>query len=219
MRIDVYHDIACPWCWIGKAHLQEALAQWDADDDITITYHPFFLNAHIPAEGTDFTQYMLAKGNYRMAIEDFFAPPREMGKRAGLTFNFEAIEYAVNTLHAHRLVSFVPENKQPALLDALYAAYFEHGQNVGDVDVLADIAETCGYDRTAMYTRLMSDENKDIVQKSMQRARQIGITGVPFFVMNERLAFSGAQPAETILRVMQQATDLAHNEANTENLL
>ncbi|MEL6310244.1 MAG: DsbA family oxidoreductase [Chloroflexota bacterium] len=217
MQIDVYHDIACPWCRIGKAHLQAAIAQWDAAESVTITYHPFFLNANIPAEGADFVQYMLAKGNYRMALEDFFTAPREMGKQAGITFNFEAIEYAVNTLNAHRLVSFVAEDAQPALIDALYAAYFEHGQNVGDVDVLADIAARCGHDRTAVYTRLMSDENKDIVQKSMYRARQIGITGVPFFVMNERLAFSGAQPAETILRVMKQATERTHNEANTEN--
>ncbi|MEL6525635.1 MAG: DsbA family oxidoreductase, partial [Chloroflexota bacterium] len=206
-------DIACPWCRIGKAHLQEAIAQWDANTPVTITYHPFFLNANIPAEGADFAQYMLAKGNYRMALEDFFTAPREMGKQAGITFNFEAIEYAVNTLHAHRLVSFVPEDKQPALIDALYAAYFEHGQNVGDVDVLADLAASLGHDRAEMYTRLMSDESKDIVQKSMYRARQIGITGVPFFVMNERLAFSGAQPAETILRVMKQAQQQTNDNA------
>lgn len=206
MQIDVYHDIACPWCRIGKAHLQDAIAQWDTENEpVTITYHPFFLNANIPAEGADFAEYMLAKGNYRMALEDFFTAPREMGKQAGITFNFEAIEYAVNTLHAHRLVSFVAEDAQPAVIDALYAAYFEHGQNVGDVDVLADIAASLGHDRAGIHARLMSDENRDIVQKSMRRANQIGITGVPFFVMDERLAFSGAQPAETIVRVMKQA--------------
>lgn len=217
MQLDVYHDIACPWCRIGKAHLQDAIAQWDADDPVTITYHPFFLNANIPAEGIDFEQYMLAKGNYRMALEDFFTAPREMGKQAGITFNFEAIEYAVNTLHAHRLVSFVVEDAQPTLIDALYAAYFEHGQNVGDIDVLADIAERQGHDRDEIYTRLMSAENRNIVQKSMHHAHQIGITGVPFFVINKRLAFSGAQTAKTIVRVMKQAQ--AHNETDRENTL
>lgn len=215
MQIDVYHDIACPWCRIGKAHLQQAITQWQTTR-VTISYHPFFLNANIPAEGADFEQYMLAKGNYQMALEDFFTAPRLMGARAGITFNFEAIEYAVNTLHAHRLISFLPTAEQPAMIDALYAAYFEHGQNVGDLDVLADIAANLGYDRVAIKTRLESDDHQHIVRESMARAAQLGITGVPFFVIGERFAFSGAQPAETIVRVMQQAHDLTTNQQTTE---
>ncbi len=97
MRIDVFHDIACPWCRIGKAHLQDALDKWDGEP-VEVHYHPFFLNPSIPPEGYPFKAYMLAKGGGSVPLEQWFAAPREMGQRAGMTFNFEQIEHAPNTM-------------------------------------------------------------------------------------------------------------------------
>ncbi|MEM9951718.1 MAG: DsbA family oxidoreductase [Chloroflexota bacterium] len=204
MRIDVFHDIACPWCRIGKAHLAQALEQWDTTP-VEVHYHPFLLNANIPEDGANFRDYMLAKGGHRIALEQFFDAPRQMGAQAGITFNFEAIEHAPNTINAHRLISFVSESDQPTLIDALYKAYFEDGRNVGSLTVLADIAHDCGHDRDAILARLQSDDNRAEVLQQVTEAQRLGVTGVPFFVVNSMFAFSGAQPPQTILNVLKQA--------------
>ncbi len=204
MRIDVFHDIACPWCRIGKANLARALQDWEGDP-VTVHYHPFFLNPNIPEEGANFREYMLAKGGHRIPLEGFFAGPREAGLKAGLTFNFEQIEVAPNTLHAHRLVELTPAAMQPQMIDALYTAYFEEARDVGDQGVLADIAAEQGLDRAQTLQRLASDEARDVVWGKVQQAQQLGISGVPFFVFNNRLAASGAQPPDVLLQVLVQS--------------
>ncbi len=207
MRIDVFHDIACPWCRIGKKHLQLALAQWHGDVDVH--YHTFFLNDRIPAEGADFRSYMMAKGGGTVTdIEQFFAAPREMGERVGLTFNFERITKAPNTLLAHRLIALTPESQQVAMIDALYDAYFEHGQDVGDLDVLLTVAGQVGLDEASVRARLQTDEAEQSVLDEARGAKQIGVTGVPLFVFGNTFALSGAQPPDVILQVMKQTEDM-----------
>ncbi|MGB7338904.1 MAG: DsbA family oxidoreductase [Phototrophicaceae bacterium] len=203
MNIDVFHDIACPWCRIGKAHLQEALSQWDSP--VNVSYHPFLLNAAIPKEGVDFKTYMLAKGNHRVPLEQFFAAPRTIGASIGLTFNFEMIQYAPNTFDAHRLIAMVDEDKQTALIDALYTAYFEDGRNIGALVVLADIAHELGLERSTIYQQLVDGVYQQLVETQLTQAQQVGITGVPLFVFNNQFTFSGAQSPQTILNVMRQA--------------
>jgi predicted DsbA family dithiol-disulfide isomerase len=163
------------------------------------------LNPGIPEDGAKFRDYMLAKGGHRIALEDFFAGPREAGRKAGLVFNFEQIEVAPNTLHAHRLVELTPAEDQPQMIDALYTAYFEETRDVGDRNVLADIAAELGMDRAEILQRLESDEAQDVVWQKVQHAQQLGISGVPFFVFNNRLAASGAQPPEVLLQVLEQS--------------
>lgn len=206
MRIDVFHDTACPWCRIGKAHLKAALAQWDGAP-VMVAYHTFFLNAAIPAAGYPFHEYMQAKGGGQVPLEQWFAAPREMGRRAGLTFNFERITHAPNTLLSHQLIMLTPEDGREAMIDALYAAYFEHGQDIGSLDVLTAVAAAQGMDSVAMRARLAAGEGREAVLADAAQASALGISGVPFFVFNNALAFSGAQPPETILRVMRQAAE------------
>lgn len=202
MHIDIFHDTVCPWCRIGKRHLQLALAEWDGEP-VTVRYRAFFLNPNIPPEGYDFRPYMLAKGGGRLTLEDFFAGPRQRGAAVGLTFNFEAIERAPNSLLSHRLVYLAPEERRPDVLEAVYAAYFEHGRDIGDVDVLADIARETGLDAAAIRAQLATDAAESEVVADVDFARQAGISGVPFFIFNNRYAFSGAQPVEVIRRVME----------------
>lgn len=203
MRIDVFHDTACPWCRIGKAHLKQTLA--DYPEPVEVHYHTFFLNESIPPEGAEFREYMLAKGGGQVPLEQFFDGPRRAGARAGITFNFEQIEHAPNTLASHRLIAMTPEDQREAMIDAVYAAYFEHGRNIGDLDVLAAIAADVGLDRDGIRARLGTDEAAAEVITEARQAQRNGISGVPFFIFNNRLALSGAQPPQTMRRAMNQA--------------
>ena len=206
MRIDLFSDTVCPWCRIGKRHLELALAEWPgAAEPVTIHYRSFFLDPTIPPEGRDFRGHMLAKGGGRLALEDFFATPRARGAAVGLTFDFEAITRAPNTLLSHRLVCLTPPERRGPLLDAIYAAYFEFGQDIGDANTLLAIAQAQGLDRAAVGEALAGDAGTADVLADVAFARQVGIQGVPFFIFNERLAFSGAQPPDVIRRVLNQA--------------
>jgi predicted DsbA family dithiol-disulfide isomerase len=203
MRVDLYHDTVCPWCRIGKRHLALALEQW-AGEPVEVHYHTFFLNPDIPPEGFDFRAYMRAKGGGQVPLEGWFDAPRRMGAAVGLTFNFERIERAPNSLLSHRLIALTPPDQQIAMIDALYAAYFEHGRDIGELDTLIEIAREVGLDGEATRARLLTDEASDAVLADAQAGARIGVTGVPFFVLNQRYAFSGAQPPEVILDVLRQ---------------
>jgi predicted DsbA family dithiol-disulfide isomerase len=203
MRIDVFHDTACPWCRIGKAHLKQALAQWGGER-VEVYYHPFFLNPDIPSEGYDFQGYMFAKGGGRMPLEGWFDAPRRMGAAAGIVFNFEKITRAPNTLRSHRLIALTPPDKQEAMIDAIYTAYFEQGQDIGDLETLVKIGGAQGFDEDDLCRRLQSREAEAEVIAAARQAQQLGINGVPFFVFNNLYAFSGAQPPEVFLRAIKQ---------------
>jgi predicted DsbA family dithiol-disulfide isomerase len=213
MKIDIFSDTVCPWCRIGKRNLELALADWQGEP-VTVQYRSFFLDPTIPDGGRDFREHMLAKGGGRMSLEDFFTTPRQRGAAVGLTFNFEDIEKAPNTMLSHRLAYLTPEDKRGDLLDAIYAAYFEHGQDIGDSDVLADIAAAHGLDGAAIREALAGDAGTAEVLADVDFARRAGISGVPFFIFNDKYAFSGAQPPESILRVMAQ---VAEEESGIEN--
>lgn len=203
MEIELFHDTVCPWCRLGKRHLQLALEDW-AGEPVNITYRSFFLNPDIPPEGYAFKPYMEAKGGGQMPLEGFFAAPRERGQAVGITFNFEDIEFAPNSMLSHRLINFTPEAEREEMVERIYAAYFEHGRNIGDLDTLVDIATEAGMDPGTTRAHLESDAGEAAVLEDISLARQIGVTGVPFFVFNRKYAFSGAQPPEMIRQVVEQ---------------
>ncbi|MDX2140532.1 MAG: DsbA family oxidoreductase [Chloroflexota bacterium] len=203
MQIDVYHDIACPWCRIGKRNLAAALAEWNGEP-VQVRYRTFFLNPDIPAEGYDFRAYMRAKGGGNPDLEMWFDAPRQAGKRVGLTFNFDTITHAPNTLLAHRLIALTPDAQRTAMIDALYDAYFEHGQNVGDIEVLLRIAAGQGLDAESLRQQLASGAAEEAVLAEADFGVRLGVSGVPLFVFNEQYALSGAQPAHVLKKVMDQ---------------
>ncbi|GAB4511745.1 MAG: DsbA family protein [Anaerolineae bacterium] len=202
LTVDVFHDTVCPWCRIGKKNLKDAIAQYDGE--VEVRYHTFFLNNTIPVEGYPFREYMLAKGNHRVPLEQFFDGPRRAGEAAGLTFNFEQITKAPNSTLSHRLIVLTPEEQREAIIDALYAAYFEHGRDIGDVDVLVEIAVENGWEADVARDTLISDAGQHEVMADADFAHQVGISGVPFFIINNTWALSGAQPVEVFLRALQQ---------------
>lgn len=212
MRIDVFHDTACPWCRIGKQHLKLALAKWDGEP-VEVYYHTFFLNADIPTEGYDFQSYMFAKGGGKMPLEGWFDAPRQMGAAVGVTFNFDKITRAPNTLLSHRLIALTPDEQQEAMIDALYAAYFEHGRDIGDLEVLVAIAVEQGLDAAVIRQKLVGDEAEAEILAEAREAHRLGINGVPFFVVNNLYGLSGAQPPEVLLQAIEQATLLGSPKA------
>ncbi len=203
MEIELFHDTVCPWCRLGKRHLQLALEDW-AGEPVHVTYRSFFLNPDIPTEGHEFRPYMEAKGGGQMPLEGFFAAPRERGEAVGITFNFEDIEVAPNTLLSHRLINYTPEAEREAMVDRIYTAYFEDGRNIGDLDTLVEIAVEAGMSEADVRAYLESDAGEAAVMADMALAREMGVSGVPFFVFNRKYAFSGAQPPEMIRQVVEQ---------------
>lgn len=211
MKIDVFHDTVCPWCRIGKQHLKLALADWDGEP-VTVHYHSFFLNEAIPPEGALFGPYMQAKLGGRIPLEQLYDGPRQRGQEVGLTFNFEKIEMAPNTTLSHQLIAITPDEQKETVVDAVYAAYFEHGRDIGNLEVLVDIAKTCGLDEQTIRLQLMANDGLAEVLADVTWAREQGISGVPFFIFNGRYAFSGAQPPQMIRRVLQQVLAEAQAE-------
>lgn len=203
MLVEVWQDTVCPWCRIGERRLKLALEQWQGAP-VEVRYRAFFLDPDMPVQGREFTATMERKGGGQVPLESFFAEPRRQGESVGLKFNFEQIERMPNTLLSHRLVALAPDNKKEAVLEAVYAAFFEHGRDIGQLDVLLDIAAAQGLDRAAVAEQLASEAGKAEVLADVREAQQLGISGVPFFVFGRRYAFSGAQPPEMILRALER---------------
>jgi len=206
MKIEIFHDTVCPWCRIGKKNLSLALEQWQGEPT-EINYRAFFLNPNIPREGVEFQPYMQAKGGGQIPLEAFFDRPREMGTKVGLTFNFEQITRAPNSMLSHCLIYLTPKDQRETMIDNIYTAYFEDGQDIGNLDVLVDIAASLDLNPEQVRTQLEQGNGREKVLADVEFARQVGISGVPFFILNDYIAFSGAQPPETMIRILQQTAE------------
>lgn len=209
MYIDVFHDTVCPWCRIGKAHLDAALAEWDGAAP-TVRFRPFLLDPAAPPEGRDFRAHLAGRYGGEQALPRLFDGPRRAGAAVGLRFEFERIARGPNTLLSHLLVAQAPAGEaQARVVDALYAAYFEEGRDIGDRETLAQLGAGAGLDEAAV-RRAFDDEGElAAVREAAADARAGGITGVPVFVFAERTALSGAAPPAAILRAMRDAMEPA----------
>ena len=211
LTIDVVSDVVCPWCFIGKRHLDKALTEWRAehpDSEVTVNWHPFFLNPDTPEGGEPYRPFLEKKFGGPQGLAEIWQRVREAGKPAGVDFAFEKIELRANTLLAHRLIHYaqkIDSNNAAKLIEALFAAQFLDGRHVGDRAILAEIAGACGFDAAAVKAYLDGDEDAEAVKADADQSRRMGINGVPFFVFNQKLAASGAQPPEALLGVMRQA--------------
>ncbi|HEY1772284.1 MAG TPA: DsbA family oxidoreductase [Gammaproteobacteria bacterium] len=203
MRIDVFSDVVCPWCFVGKRRLEQALAQAEMSD-AEIHWHPFQLNPDLPPEGMDRLRYLEAKFGPG-AMERIHARLDEAGKSAGIGFQFDRIGRSPNTLDAHRLLWLAgAQGRQGALKEALLRAYFLEGRDVGDRAVLADIGAQVGIEAD-IPTWLASDAGVREVREDLAQAARLQISGVPFFIFDGRLALSGAQPPEVFLQALEAA--------------
>ncbi|MFP7570577.1 DsbA family oxidoreductase [Marivita sp. S2033] len=213
VKLDIMSDPICPWCYIGKANLDRALEQ-RPDHPFTITWHPFQLNPDMPVGGMNRRDYLESKFGGKDKAVKAYAPVLEHAEKAGIKINLEGIETTPNTLDAHRLIHWAGiEQRQTEVVDALFQAYFVDGRDIGDHDVLADIADISGLDASVILRLLATDEDKKEIVERDAAARGMGVTSVPTFIVASQHAVPGAQPTELWLKVLDDLGNGAAQEA------
>ena len=209
MRVDIWSDIVCPWCYVGKRRFESALAAFDAGEDVEIFHRSFQLDPSAPRGQTSSRQEMLMK-KYRLTPEQMAATDARMTQLAaeeGLDYHLEATVTG-NTRDAHQLVHLAREEaRQDVMIERLYRAYFSEGRSVFDLDSLVELAADVGLDANAARAALREARYEPGVQEDIDIARRIGVTGVPFFVFNGKYGLSGAQPASVFLEALAKAAE------------
>ena len=207
IAIDIVSDAVCPWCYIGKRNLEAALADLP-DIEVDIRWRPYQLDATIPPEGLERRAYMQRKFGNR--IDEIHQRLTQAGAAAGLDFAFDDIERSPNTLDAHRLIRWAASaNAQDAIVERLFHDFFVAGNDIGDRNVLLDAARDCGMDPKIVGDLLDGDADKENVREEIASAQSIGVTGVPFFILDGKFALPGAQPADVLKRAIGKALEKA----------
>ncbi|MBK7134818.1 MAG: DsbA family oxidoreductase [Rhodocyclales bacterium] len=209
LAIDIVSDVVCPWCFIGKRRLEDALRRLRAErPDVapTIRWLPYFLNPDTPDSGEPYRPFLERKFGGPEKLAQLLAQIAAAGRTAGIEFAFERIEVRANTLRAHRLIHRAQEKGHAdALVERLFAAQFLQGENVGDAAVLARLAGECGDDEAAALAYLRSEADAGAVRAQVERAQRMGVTGVPFFIFAGRYGIGGAQPPEVLLDALRRS--------------
>jgi predicted DsbA family dithiol-disulfide isomerase len=209
VRLDIFSDPVCPWCYVGKANLDRALEQ-HPDHPFQIQWHPFQLNPEMPAEGVAKRAYLEQKFRGKERVDAIHERLREVARAAGVDMDPDKPQRMPNTLNAHRLVHWAGiEGVQSAVVTALMRAYWTEGRDIGDLETLADIAGENGMDRDATLRLLQSEADADDIQARDQDARQKGVTAVPTFLIAQQYVVSGAQPTDTWEKVIAELTGRA----------
>ncbi|NIZ60845.1 polyketide biosynthesis protein [Sedimentitalea sp. CY04] len=213
IKLDILSDPICPWCYIGKTNLDKALAQVP-DHPFTIEWHPFQLNPDMPIDGMDRREYLEGKFGGKEAAVKAYAPVVEHAQKSGLTINLEAMKRTPNTLDAHRLIHWAGiEAKQNEAVDALFQAYFVDARDIGNAEVLGDIADSIGMDAAVVQKLLATDNDIEDVKSRDAHSRQMGVTSVPTFIVDNKHAVPGAQPPELWLKVIGEIQEQLTSDA------
>ena len=206
MQVEIFSDIVCPWCYLGKRRFEQALAQFAHRDEVSVVHRSFQLDPTAPADA-GLTVDMLSR-KYGMSPDQAEQAQRQMEQRAagdGLSYDL-AGQRSGNTRDAHRLLQFALEQgRQDELVERLFAAYFTERRSVFDRESLLELAAEAGLDRAAAATVLDSDGFAAEVDHDLAEARELGITGVPFFVLDRRYGVSGAQPLDVLTTALERA--------------
>ncbi len=215
LDIDLVSDFVCPWCFLGKVRLDRAIAELKTsrpDLNVRVNWLPFFLNPDTPAAGEPYRAFLEAKFGGALKADAVLEDVRAAAAPDGLEYAFERIRTRPNTLQAHRLAYRAQALGQTAaridaLTGALFAAHFQEGRDIGDNATLADIAAACGERRDAVLEYLEGRADIDKVRRMAEGVRKQGISGVPFFILNRRLAVSGAQSAAVLGAAILQSLE------------
>lgn len=205
IKIDVVSDVVCPWCYIGKRRLEKALDKLAGQYDFEVEYQPFELNPDMPEEGTNQKAYLTKKFGSEARYDQITNQTTQTAAQEGLHFDFCKQQVAPNTRQSHRLIHLAKaEGKQAELKEALMKAYFEDGVDLSKVANLQAIAVSAGLDSDKVTSWLHSDEGLQEVIQSEQINYQRGISGVPFYIINNKYGVSGAQPTAVFIEMLTQ---------------
>lgn len=208
IRLDIFSDPVCPWCYIGKANLDRAL-EAHADHPFRIEWHPFQLNPDMPPEGVDKHDYLAAKFGEDRLVQ-MHLRLKEASRAAGAEIDPDTPRRIPNTLDSHRLIHWAGlEGRQTAVVSAIMRAYWREGRDIGNAGVLADIAAAAGMDRAVTARLLASDADADDIRARDADARDKGVSAVPTFLIAQQYVVSGAQPPEVWGRVIEELVEKA----------
>lgn len=204
MIIDLFADVACPWCWIGERRLKRVLDEQGVD--ATVRWRPYQLQRGLPPEGIPWNELVEKKFGGWARARPMFAHVAAAGEPEGLRYDFEAITRAPNTRNAHRVLLLAQDHGRLwEAAEAMFAAYFAEGRDVTDAAVLAQVGAAAGVDADAVREMLAGDAYAAAVSEAQEMADRSGITGVPFVIFDGKFAVSGAQPPEVFRTAIHRA--------------
>ena len=207
MKVEIWSDVMCPFCYIGKRRFEQAMEQFEHSDDIDIEWKSFQLNPDQETRpGKNVTEYLAeVKGWSIEQADQMNRHVTEMAAEAGLDFNFDDAVVA-NSFNAHRFTHFAKSrDKGNEAEEALFRAYFTNGKNTDDIDTLAELGADIGLDKEDLRSALESDKFANAVQQDILAARNMGIQGVPFFLFDRKYAISGARESEVFTRALEKS--------------
>lgn len=212
MRIQIIEDTICPWCRIGKHNLDEALNQWTQahpDEEIELEYLPFLLDPVAQGSKENFRErFINRKGLTPEAVSTMFEQVTNAGKQAGITFNFDKVEIAIDTVPGHELIALTPQEKKADVIEAIMKAYFEDSKDIGEDDVLLQAGRDGGLTEVELAEIgpiFVSHVTREAILGVISSVQQAGITGVPFFIIDGKLGVSGAQAPASFVQAFEQA--------------
>lgn len=218
MQIDVISDSICPWCYIGKRRLEKALEQARAarpDLDFDVVWRPYQLNPETPKEGYDRKTYLEAKFGDKEQARGIYKVVLAAAEEEGLAFTLDKQKRLPNTLDSHRLAHWAQTaGVQDAVIEGLFEKYFIDGEDISDPDVLVQVAEEAGMDKDIVAQLLKGDADLDKVQQEEAIARRMGVTGVPCFIIDQKVALVGAQDPDMLLRAIDHVVEQAAADAS-----
>lgn len=207
IKIDVVSDVVCPWCYIGKRRLEKAMQQLSSEYTFEVEYHPFELNPDMPVQGANHKAYLVDKFGSEDRYDQITNHTTQVAASEGLTFNFDKQNTSPNTRKAHAVVQLAKsKGKDLAVIEDLFKAYFTEGIDLTDDKNLIEVAVQAGLDRQSVEL-LLADESalKHIVVMEKELSK-LGISGVPFYIINSKYGVSGAQSSETFMQVFKEVS-------------
>jgi predicted DsbA family dithiol-disulfide isomerase len=216
MQIDFISDTICPWCFIGKRRLGRAIAMRPGIV-FDVRYRPYRLDPSVPRGGVNRAQYLAARFGADGKLAEAHAAIAAEGIKEDIAFAWDAIRKTPNTIDSHRLIRWAEaQGVQDDVVERLFIAYFENGEDIGDIRILSDIADLCGMDGTEVADRLESDADIALVEREDKLAREMGVTGVPAMIFGNKIAVSGAREPEVLAAVMDKALEMPE-QPDSEN--
>ncbi len=207
MKIEIWSDVACPWCYIGKRRFEAALAEFPHRESVDVTWRSYQLDPSLPEhyDGTELEYLSRIKGMAQAQVSQMFDHVTEQAKGESLNYRFDQVVVA-NSFAAHRLIHLAAKHgQQDAAKERLLSDHFERGKDIGNAEYLSELGQALGIQDDEVAELFTTDKYADDVRHDFEEARALGITGVPFFVIDRKFGLSGAQPAETFTAALNQA--------------